>query len=124
MRRVREVVTKPEYFNMLTNLASTDDYLPDPNNFYFKVGGGLVIYEPKGACLEMHTAVKPEDMPAKPIQGLHEQWAWLAERGFYSIYSTVRAGHIRAMMMCRAAGMTRRFTDINFTIYEKVIFNG
>lgn len=112
--RVREIVTRPENFYYITGLDHIEDYEPDPNNLYFKVNDGLVIYEPKPAlCLEMHTAVN--EMPDKPIAALHDQWAYLAELGFYKVYCF--AQHHRARFMCRAAGMNL----FNDNCFEKVI---
>lgn len=121
LRRVREVITRPHNFYAITQLDSFDDYLPDPTSIYFAVGDGLVIYEPKGYTVEMVTALSKGDLPEKPIQGLYEQWAYLASLGYHTVYSIVYDGHPRSGIMCRAAGMEKETHD-KFSIYKKVIY--
>jgi len=120
LRRVKEVVTRPGVFNMVTNQVSVDDYMPNPNNLHIKCGDGLVIYEPKGYCLEMHTAITGKDLPENPIKELHKQWFALSLLGFYSVYCIVVKSNIKASIMCRSAGMKKVFND-ELNIYEKVI---
>ena len=124
MRRVREVMTRPKNLYELLEVDNADDYLPNPTWFYFAVGDGLVIYKPKGYCLEMMTALEPSDLPKNPIKGLHKQWSELAKLGYYSVYSIVHDKRLKVALMCRAAGMEKAVNDENFSIYSKVILDG
>jgi hypothetical protein len=118
LRRVRSIVTRSENFYEVTGLDHFDDYFPSPKNYYVKVGDGLMIYEPKGYCLEMHTAISADDIPDKPIEKLHEHWKMFADMGYHTIYAF--AGHQRACAMCRAAGMKLFNRETN--CYSKVIY--
>ena len=122
LRKIREVITRPNYFWHLTNYDSSKDYTPNPNLICFSVGSGLIIYEPKNAhCVEMFTAIESDDLPEKPIQGLLEQWNYLADLGFNTVHAVVSDDHIRSKVMCRAAGMEKKnFEHTN--IYKKVIY--
>lgn len=121
LRRIREVVARPSNFHMVTDHDFLDDYMPNPGDIHIRVGDGLVYYKRHDPCLEMFTAITAEDLPDKPIEELHKQWAWLSSLGYYSVFTTVRKGHLRAMMMCRSAGMKKRFDD-EVNMYEKVIY--
>ncbi len=124
LRRIREVITRPHYFWYLTDYDSPEDYTPNPNLICFTVGDGLVIYEPKNnCCVEMFTALQPEDLPKNPIRGLKEQWRELSSMGYNTIYSVVSGDHERAKVMCRSAGMQKTNCG-EIEIYTKVLTHG
>ena len=120
LRKVREVVTRPENFHFLSDLDSPEDYTPNPTAIYFKLDEGLVYYEPHGVTVEMFSALSK--LPKKPVSVMHEQWEYLSEMGFHTVYAKIRAGHKRAMAMCAAAGMERRYSEPEYNIYTKVIY--
>ena len=121
MRRVREIMTRPENLYTLTNIDNEREYIPNPTWFYFGVGDGLVIYKPKGVCLEMMTALEPSDIPKNPIKKLHKQWSKMAKLGYHTIYSIVHDKRLKVAMMCRSAGMKKATNDKCFSIYTAVI---
>lgn len=121
MRRVREVMIRPKNLYTLTEIDNEEDYTPNPTWFYFAVGDGLVIYKPKGVCLEMMTALEPSDIPKNPIKGLKEQWLELATLGFHTVYAIVHDKRLKVAMMCKAAGMTKTIDNENYSIYTQVI---
>lgn len=121
MRRVREIMTRPENLYVLTDIEDEKDYIPNPTWFYFAVGDGLVIYKPKGVCLEMMTALEPSDIPKNPIKGLHAQWSKMANLGYHTIYSIVHDKRLKVAMMCRSAGMKKMKNENSFSIYTAVI---
>lgn len=122
-REIRKVITDPSIFRFQDNgFDHPDDYVVNPRHIFYRVGKGLVIYIPRGVCVELHTALFPGDLPDRPIEKLHEQWAELAGEGFHTVYSYVDAGHFRACYMCRAAGMERVDTDGTYNMFKKVIY--
>jgi hypothetical protein len=120
LRRVYEVMTRPDVFRMCYADLEIEDYVVDPTSFYFVVGDGLVIYERKGFALEMLTAIRKGDLPDNPIKKLKDQWKFLASLGFYSVYSIVTKENSRASFMCRSAGMDKVYDD-GINVFSKVI---
>jgi len=118
LHRVREIVAHPEVFNLATGLDSVKEYQPAEDGIYFRVGSGLVYYEPRGVCVEMFAALRRGDMPRKPVDGLHEQWRYLSTLGYHTVYAFAK--HQRSRMMCRAAGMRRETKKTN--LFSKVIY--
>lgn len=106
---------------MLTDLVSVDDYIPDPTNYNFIVGDGLMIYAPKGAAIEMFAALSKGDVPPNPSKGIREQWAYLAEQGFHTVYAVVKKEHFRSNFMCKAIGMELH-SNKQVNLYTKVIY--
>ena len=121
MRRVREIMTRPKNLHVLTDIDNKEDYIPNPTWFYFSVGNGLVIYKPKGVCLELMTALEPSDIPKNPIKELHKQWLKMASLGYHTIYSIVHDKRLKVALMCRSAGMEKTINKESFSIYTKVI---
>jgi hypothetical protein len=106
----------------LTHLLYNEGEDIDQNGINIKVGDGLVIYEPKGVCVEMKTALRKGDLPKNPITELKKHWEYLKDLGFYKVYSFVRSGHIRSAIMCRSAGMTKEIKRDEYSIYSMVIY--
>ena len=118
LREVRELVTRPEVFTDSTNETRLDDYTPNPFAIYFKLDGGLVWYEPHGDKCEMVSALT--ELPDKPIQVVKEQWSYLADLGFRSVYAHVKKDNLKSAIMCRALGMSKECQE-EINIYTKVI---
>jgi len=125
MRRVREVVTRPDVFRFVhAELMYTDDYLPDPSFYYFKVGDGLFIYKPQPSlCLELVTAIRGDDIPPNPVSVFNKQLEYLANLGWYKIYAVVCKENRTARLMCRVGGLKLE-KDNKINVYSKVIYNG
>ncbi len=119
LREVHDIVTSPDLFHSVTNCLSIDEYTPNPNGIYFRAGGGLVWYEPRGYALELFSAVRKS--PESAIKGIHKQWDYLSKLGYYSVYAMVQKHNLKSAIMCRACGMKKtKNNDVN--VYEKVIY--
>jgi hypothetical protein len=101
------------------------DFLPDLSNYYFRVGNGLMIYEPQGYAAEMHASLTKGDTGKGFIKEIHKQWEYLRKEGFTTIYTRHDSKHLKASMMCRAAGMEKvKCEDKETNLYKMVINDG
>lgn len=93
------------------------DYIPNLDDIYYRVGKGLMIYERKGVCAEMHGALFAGDVGKGFISQIKEQWQDLKAMGFATIYTIHPKNHRRASFMCSSAAMTK-IQDDDYGIYE------
>jgi len=116
LRAIKKVLADPLVFRFISEDLDRENYIPNIDDIYYRVGKGLMIYERKGVCAEMHGALLG-DVGKGFITQIKEQWADLKSMGFYKVYTIHPKNHRRASFMCRAAGM-RKIKDDDFGIYE------
>tara|TARA_R110002096_G_scaffold218692_1_gene406804 strand:+ start:33 stop:419 length:387 start_codon:yes stop_codon:yes gene_type:complete len=120
LRAIKKVLADPLIFRFMSEELEVTDYIPNLDDIYYRVGKGLMIYERKGVCAEMHGALLPGDVGKGFITQLKEQWADLKNMGFYKVYAITPNNHRRAHFMCRSAGM-RKLKNDEFGLYEVVL---
>lgn len=117
LREIKKVLSRPEIFRFMSDELNPETYVPNPNDIYFRLGKGLIVYEPKGVCAEMHAALLPGDVGKGALTTVKGQWEYLRQMGFSKVYTIHDNDHQRASVMCRALGM-RRIPNSKFKIYE------
>ena len=124
LRRIQEVVRRKHLFWYISDLDNPEDWFPDPQTVAFKVGNGLVFYEPRGDyCVEMFAALEKGDMPKNPSKQVRKQWEYLKTLGIITVYAKVAQEHDRSRFMCRSIGMDKHSSGL-VHFYKKVINNG
>ncbi|WP_347851976.1 hypothetical protein [Planktomarina sp.] len=116
LREIKKVLTDPLVFRFMSDELEVTEYIPNLDDIYYRVGKGLMIYERKGVCAEMHAALLG-DVGEGFITQIKEQWSDLKSMGFAKVYTIHDKTHRRASMLCASAGM-RKIHDENFGIFE------
>lgn len=108
LRRIKEVLTQPKIWRWQGE-NDKKAFIPNQSYIYYRVGEGLIFYEPNGDHVYLHTAIV--GLPERPIQGLLANFEQIKDMGYKKVYAYIDSGHHRACFMARAAGMERQEFD-------------
>lgn len=110
LREIKNVLTHPNIYCHINPLIHEVDYIPDMSCIYYRVGPGLIIYEPDQDSVEMHGALIGGVKPGYAKEVI-EQWRELSRMGFKRVKTSHEPSHKAASRMCAMLGMQLVLSD-------------